>query len=60
MIRLGVPALLVAWTALAPPPSAEGPAPVLPRNVLAHEEFLASDALHGIRYQLAERRVVVR
>ena len=47
VIRLGVPALLVAWTALAPPPSAEGPAPVLPRNVLAHEEFLASDALHG-------------
>lgn len=45
--RLAVPALLVAWAALAPPPRAEGPAPVLERNVLAHEEFLASDALHG-------------
>lgn len=40
-------ALLAAWAAFASPPVPADPAPVLERNVLAHEEFLASDALHG-------------
>jgi Zn-dependent M28 family amino/carboxypeptidase len=45
----GGPVLLAAWAVFAAAPAGPDPvpAPVLERNVLAHEEFLASDALHG-------------
>lgn len=44
---VGFPALVAAWVVLAPPRAVPDPDPVQAKNILAHEEFLASDALHG-------------
>ncbi len=44
---LSLALLLGAPAGIAAPEEPREPAPVLERNVRAHEEFLASDALHG-------------